>query len=246
MADNQRVYAVGDVHGRADLLALLLDRVAADRRERPTAATTSLIFLGDLINRGPDSAGVLSAIRTLMREEAVVLIKGNHEETFIDAANGDARAARGLLQMGGGATLKSYGFSAQEAAAGRFADLAHQMQTRIPRDDIALLERGHDMVRMGDYLFVHAGIRPGVPIASQDIADLRWIRHDFLRSKRDHGAMIVHGHSIVERVEQHSNRIAVDTGAYRSGMLSAVVFEGDERWIIEAQGSQGSRRPAIR
>jgi serine/threonine protein phosphatase 1 len=227
----QRVYAIGDVHGCADELRRLLAQIAADHAARGPAVQ-SVILLGDLVNRGPDSAGAIDQARELLATGIGRLLKGNHEEVFVLAARGDRHAARTLVSMGGIASLTSFGFSEDEIGRGSFADLAALMKARIPREVVAFLDAGEDKIAIGDYLFVHAGIRPEVPIAEQSGGDLRWIRGEFLESRIDHGAMIVHGHTISETVTTCGNRIGLDTGAYRTGNLTAMGLEGEERWFL--------------
>jgi serine/threonine protein phosphatase 1 len=227
----QRIYAIGDVHGCADQLQQLLDTIDADH-ERRGAAKRTVILLGDLLNRGPDPARVVEQARRLVASGEGRLVRGNHEELFVLASRGDHRAARILIANGGETTLTSFGLTAEEIASGNYHDLAALLKTRIGRDVLAFLETAEDKIHIGDYLFVHAGVRPGVPIAEQESADLRWIRDEFLDSQDDHGAVIVHGHSIVETVVECENRIGIDTGAYRSGVLTAVGLEGTERWFL--------------
>lgn len=226
-----RVYAIGDVHGCADELSQLLDAIDADHDGRGPA-TKTVILLGDLVNRGPDSARVITCARDLLASGVGRLLKGNHEELFVLAARGDRHAARTLMSNGGAATLASFGFSEEEIHNGSYADLAALLQARIPRDVVAFLDAAEDKIAIGDYLFVHAGVRPGVPIAEQDGADLRWIRNEFLSSRAPHGAMIVHGHTIGETIVERENRIGVDTGAYRTGILTAIALEGADRWFL--------------
>lgn len=227
----QRVYAIGDVHGCADELDRLLEAIDADHDRRGPAMKT-VILLGDLVNRGPDSARVIACARQLLASGVGRLLKGNHEELFVLAARGDHQAARTLMANGGAATLASFGFAEEEIGKGSYRDLAALLQARIPRDVVAFLDAGEDKIAIGDYLFVHAGVRPGVPIAEQEGADLRWIRNEFLSSRVGHGAMIVHGHTIGETIVERANRIGVDTGAYRTGILTAVALEGADRWFL--------------
>lgn len=231
----QRVYAIGDIHGRIDLFDELLARIDADDAARPAAETT-LILLGDLVDRGPDSAKVIE--RAMQLHETgrykLRLLLGNHEEVFVQAASGDAKGARNLIAIGDITTLTSYGITADEANEGGFAELAKLLVQRIPRDHVRFLDTvGEDWVAIGDYLFVHAGIRPGVPIERQSPSELRWIRGSFLESAVNHGVIVVHGHTISERVEVRPNRIGIDTGAYRSGILTALVLEGDKRRVLQ-------------
>ena len=232
--DGKRVYAIGDVHGRDDLLELLLDRIAMDDAAR-TPAEATVIFLGDLVDRGPSSAGVVERVRLLCREGIARCLIGNHEEVFIGAANGDSKSARAFMAIGGLAAAMSYGISQEEAEKGSFEDLAALMKRRIPREHIAFLAGCEDMITIGDYLFVHAGIRPGVDLQKQATRDLRWIRDTFLESDLDHGPMVIHGHTVSEDVVERDNRICIDTGAYAGGPLTAIGLEGEERWFIDSR-----------
>lgn len=228
----QRVYAIGDVHGCAAELERLLAAIEADHYAR-SPAEPQLVFLGDLIDRGPDSAGVVRRTRTLCEAGDARLLMGNHEELLLLARSGDRQAARLFTDVGGIATLRSYGITEEEAMSGSFADLSALMQERLPAGDMAFLERGEEQIAIGDYLFVHAGIRPGVPLDRQSPKDLRWIRREFLESRSDHGMMVVHGHTITDAVEELPNRIGIDTGAFATGRLTALGLEGGERWFID-------------
>jgi len=232
--EGTRIYAIGDVHGRIDLLEELLDLIVRDDAARGSMES-SIIFLGDLADRGPDSAAVVARVRQLCGEAGVArLVKGNHDDVLVKAARGDGRAAKLLLAIGGMQTLLSYGITEEEAARGTHQDLADLIGQRLPAEDIDFLERGEDMILLGDYLFVHAGIRPKVALADQRTSDLYWIREPFLGSDADHGVLVIHGHSVTEFIEERPNRIGVDTGAYASGKLSAIGIEGDQRWVLEA------------
>lgn len=236
MPSGLRVFAVGDVHGRVDLLDQLLNAIDKEHA-RHGAAQKLIIFVGDLVDRGPDSRAVIDRVRQRVQLGEARLLMGNHEEIFIGAARGDVATAKALLRVGGYATLASYGIDRDTADAGSFEDLASLLVERIPRADLSFIERAEDMIRIGDYCFVHAGIRPGQPLDTQLPTDLRWIREPFISSRRDHGAVIVHGHTIMPEVEDLPNRIGIDTGAFRSGRLSAVVLEEDRRWFLEARGT---------
>lgn len=230
----ERVYAVGDVHGRADLLATLLARLARDDAARPRAPLR-LLFLGDLIDRGAASAKVVQIAMALAEsgEHHVRFIKGNHEEVFIQAARGDTQAVRFFLRIGGRETLTSYGLpgSRQDDMTGEA--IGQWMLEHIPRAHVDFLDGFEDMIEIGDYLFVHAGIRPNVPLDAQDSADLRWIRREFLGHDAPLGKVVVHGHSITENVHENVNRIGIDTGAYYSGRLTAIGLEGTARWYLD-------------
>jgi len=231
--EGKRVYAIGDVHGRLDCFRALLDLIDQDDRSRPSASV-ELILLGDLVDRGPDSAGVVSLAQELINgSENVQLIKGNHEEVFVAATQGDSGAAKALIQLGGYATLESYGISRAEADYGTFRDLAKLLGERIPKDHVKFLAAGREMVTIGDYAFVHAGVRPGIPLDQQKAGDLRWIREPFLSTGRNDGHMVVHGHTPRPEFEERFDRIGIDTGAYNSGVLTAVGLEGPDRWFLQ-------------
>lgn len=226
-----RVYAIGDVHGRYDLLLRLLDLIQTDSRERG-GGPTELVFLGDLIDRGPQSADVVAHLLECPPAFARChFILGNHEEALIDSVRGPGEGRAGWLTFGGLETLESYGIAQATSAAGGIM-LDQALQARIPAAHIDFIQSFHDSIHIGDYLFVHAGIRPGVALDRQDPHDLRWIRAEFLRDMSDHGAMVVHGHTISEHPEFRPNRIGIDTGAYRTGTLTSLGLEGEDRWII--------------
>ncbi|WP_206366206.1 metallophosphoesterase family protein [Sphingomonas flavalba] len=228
----ERVYAIGDIHGRRDLLDQLLDRIADDDRARGPAATT-LIFLGDLIDRGPDSAGVVARVKEVATGPMRVrMLLGNHEEVFLKALGGDRQALRFLVRIGGRSTIISYGIPPAEYDGMDFDTLGARLGKQVPDEDIAFLKGFEDQIRIGDYLFVHAGIRPRVALDQQSGSDLRWIRGDFLDYRGDHGCMIVHGHTITEAVDEQPNRIGIDTGAFASDRLTALGLEGRQRWYL--------------
>jgi serine/threonine protein phosphatase 1 len=228
----QRVYAVGDIHGRLDLLDDLLSRIDRDDAER-APATTTLIFLGDLVDRGPQSSGVvdrLMRLRALGRN--VHFLMGNHEEVFLLAAAGDVQAMRLFVRIGGMETILSYGVSEEEYRTTDFEELTALFAKRVSPEHVAFISSFEDYLEIGDYLFVHAGLRPGVALDEQKPSDLRWIRDDFLLHGDDFGHVVVHGHSITEAVDVRPNRIGIDTGAYESGRLTAIGLEGAERWFL--------------
>lgn len=229
-----RAYAIGDVHGRLDLLVELLGRIEEDNRRRPPARTW-LVFLGDLVDRGPDSRGVVDLLANHPPSFARnVFLKGNHEEFFLGVLGGDDSGVQHWLAYGGTECAESYGLSSGWMLNSTPTGIMERLKEQVPATHVRFLEEMHDSFRFGDYLFVHAGIRPGVELDRQSSKDLRWIREGFLDDQTDHGVVVVHGHTIVERPEQHSNRIAIDTGAYRYGTLTALGLEGADRWFLEA------------
>jgi len=236
LPEGQRIYAIGDIHGRLDLLDHLLALVAEDDANRP--GESQIIFLGDLIDRGPHSAQVVErALRLRQARPDTRLLLGNHEEVFLKALNGDLKALSFFVRIGGRETILSYGLDEQTYNDATFEELLELLRARVPREHIDFLESFEDLIVAGDYAFVHAGIRPNEPLSCQRPSDLRWIRDDFLRHGSPFEKIIVHGHTIAEDVEQRPNRIGLDTGAYASGKLTAMGFEGDERWILQAVAS---------
>jgi serine/threonine protein phosphatase 1 len=231
--DGVRVYAIGDIHGRLDLLDSLLASIAADDRARGGALRTRYIFLGDLIDRGPESRGVVERLMALAEAGPDVrFLMGNHEEVLLRALDGDVRALRFLVRIGGRETLLSYGVGEEEYRSHDYDDLLRIAAERVPAAHRAFLTGFEKWISVGDYLFVHAGIRPGVAIEDQAASDLYWIRDDFLRHRDSFGKMVVHGHSITEEIDVRANRIGIDTGAFASGRLTAIGLEGDERWFL--------------
>lgn len=232
-ADGRVVYGVGDVHGRLDLLDQLLDAVAADfaalgRQDRPV-----IVFVGDYVDRGPDSAGVIERIAALKAASGgisgfeVRTLMGNHEQTllqFLDNPEGGPVWA----EFGGGETLASYGVArpvGRDPETWRAAQ--EQFQRNLPLRHLNFLRQLELTAAYGDYLFVHAGVRPGRSLAEQDPQDLLWIRGDFLHQPHGLGMVVVHGHTPDEEPFLGRDRINVDTGAYATGVLTAVrVGEG--------------------
>jgi serine/threonine protein phosphatase 1 len=235
-----RAYAVGDVHGRLDLLDRLLAQIEADVARRP-ARHVLLIMLGDLIDRGPDSRGVVERLRTY-RHDAIkpYFLTGNHEEVLLRILNSERGVLADWLKYGGAECLVSYGCDPATLDAGNERAALATIAGAIPRDHANFLASFVDTLRFGDYVFVHAGIRPGVDLSLQSQSDLRWIRSPFLESEEDHGVVVVHGHSINPIVEQLPNRIGIDTGAYRTGVLTALALEGESRWILDTAETVGT------
>jgi serine/threonine protein phosphatase 1 len=229
-----RVYAVGDVHGRADQLARLLDMIQEDIARGPRPATVEVILLGDYIDRGRDSAAVLDMLSGLtLPGLQLTMLRGNHEQVLLDlAAQPRAKQLSQWLTYGGLETLASYGLPSQLLYSDDLDTLLAAMEQVIPEAHLQWLSALPLQRRVGDYLFVHAGVRPKRPLDAQDSQDLLWIREPFLSSTDDFGAVIVHGHSISRAVESRPNRIGIDTGAYATGILTAVVLEEDQRRFL--------------
>lgn len=232
-ARGYRAYVVGDVHGKLDLLDELLAKID-ENLDRSPAKKAVLVFVGDLIDRGPSSAGVVERLRTYSRPGVkTVFLLGNHEEVLLRILDGDTSLIAQWLGFGGAQCLASYGFDPGALTAVSEADALTAIRSAIPTQHSRFLQGFADSFRFGDYLIVHAGIRPGVDLDQQLQSDLRWIRQPFLGDDRDHGFVVVHGHTITEAIDERPNRIGIDTGAYASGVLTALVIEGADRWVID-------------
>lgn len=228
-----RIYAVGDIHGRVDLLRSLHAQILADA-QLGAAARKVVVYIGDYIDRGADSREVIDLLldEPLPGFEAVYL-RGNHEQALLDFYH--ARVVTpDWLTYGGDATLYSYHVASP--APGDSAERLQQAQTefkaKLPPRHLAFYHSLAMHHREGDYFFVHAGIRPGIALETQSEQDLLWIREAFLKSQADHGGIVVHGHSITQRPESKPNRIGIDTGAYATGVLTCLRIEGDERQFL--------------
>lgn len=233
----RRIYAIGDVHGRFDLLGDLVTQICS--RERPIgSAGLTVLLLGDLIDRGPKSAQVINLVRQCAKVlPDLVALKGNHEDMMVAAWRGNREALAGWLECGGAATLLSFGIELPRLDPGDPDALVAAMRTAISEETIDWLDALPLSYPCGDYLFVHAGIRPGLPLDQQEPTDFMWIRDEFLDYGASHGPMIVHGHTVSEQVDFRRNRIGIDIGAYRTGRLAALRLEGTQRKVIVASGT---------
>lgn len=228
----ERIYAIGDIHGRLDLLRQLLASIDADDLARGVR-NSRIIFLGDLIDRGPQSAEVVArALEARVARPETQFLMGNHEEVFLKAMHGDLKALSFFTRIGGRETILSYGISEEEYRSADYPELFELLRARVPDEHVAFLESFEDLIVAGDYAFVHAGIRPGEALARQKPSDLRWIRNEFLTHRAGFEKIIVHGHTITEEIDVQDNRIGLDTGAYASGKLTAMGFEGADRWTL--------------
>jgi len=236
-ARGYRAYVIGDVHGRLDLLEELLAKIHAELQHRP-APKTLLVFVGDLIDRGPSSAQVIERLRTYRRVGIrPIFLLGNHEEVLLRILGGEAELITKWRWFGGSECLRSYDVDPEVLGRLSDVDALTVVRNAIPREHVEFLESFVDSCRFGDFLFVHAGIRPGIELEQQQQSDLRWIREPFLLDESDHGFIVVHGHTISEQVDERSNRVGIDTGAYRTGVLTALVVEGSERWLLDTRPS---------
>lgn len=230
------VYAVGDIHGELAALRNLLSEISADAARHPATTRRMLVFLGDYVDRGPDSRGVIELLTaTPPAGFEVRCLRGNHDQAMLDFLD-RPEAAEDWFGFGASATLDSYGVSAMAGGigAGRLTALRDALVDCLPAAHRRFLENLESYLVVGDYAFVHAGIRPNRPLAQQDLHDLMWIREPFLSWRGRHEKVIVHGHSVVPVPQVLPNRVALDTGAYATGMLTAAALDGDRLRILQA------------
>ena len=227
LSEGQRIYAIGDVHGCLDRLETLHRAIAADILGQPKVETV-LIHVGDYVDRGPDSAGVVGLLAGAIAPPVSrrVDLQGNHEAMMLAALSGDRALADAWLDNGGDATLGSYGLSADDGP--------ERWAAAIPEADRRWIGTRQITHREGGYLFVHAGIRPGRKIHLQSPDDLLWIREPFLSSTLSHPFVIVHGHTVVDAPVIRANRIGIDTGAVMGGALTCLVLENDQMRFLSA------------
>jgi serine/threonine protein phosphatase 1 len=227
-----RIYAIGDIHGRLDLLDRLLETLRHDA-SKARDQTTVIVFLGDYIDRGPDSAGVIARLIELQeRDPRAVFLRGNHEQMLLDFLN-DPNCYQAWCQLGGEQTLLSYDVTPplfEEDSVS--VDVRGAFALAFPKRHLEFIGTTKYMHVEGDYLFVHAGIRPRVNLKEQRPQDLMWIREEFLSSTNKFEKFVVHGHSGNKAPHVHPNRIGIDTLAYRTGNLTALVLEGTKRRFI--------------
>lgn len=227
----QRIIAIGDIHGRWDLLEALIRGIEQHVAADPTIPN-QLVFLGDFIDRGPDSSRVLAFLRSAQRNSPRVhVLLGNHEQALLHCVEGDPHAQRMWLEHGAAATLRSFGTEQPAPGEDSYA-FGARVASALGPDTIDWLRDLPLSFRLGSYFFCHAGVRPGRSLGKQDAEDLLWIRDVFLQSERMHGAVVVHGHSITDGIDIRHNRIGIDTGAYRTGRLSAVILSEHKTWTI--------------
>jgi len=230
--EGQRFYCIGDIHGRLDLLLELEAAIVSDNAGYPGECV--VVYLGDYIDRGDESKEVVDHLLEAPLEGFQhVHLLGNHEQTLLDFLQ-HPRSVAAWLTFGGRAALNSYGIAVtREPSLQDLLDLRNELESRLPSRHLDFYRNLELMHVAGDYCFVHAGIRPGVPLLEQRKEDLLWIREDFTESDVRHQHVVVHGHSITPEVDWRENRIGIDTGAFQSGILTCLVLEGEERRLLQ-------------
>lgn len=237
MPEGTRVYAIGDIHGRADLLRFLHRRIKEDAAEGASERKV-LVYLGDYMDRGPQSREVIDILLNECPDGfETVFLKGNHEQLMLEFIAGDGYGGEVWLLNGGRATLQSYNVDTTEVlfGYGTMVETAEDLKTNLPPQHLTFLQSLVPYHVEGDYLFVHAGIRPGIRLEDQDERDLLWIRGAFLFSPESHGRIVVHGHTIEPEPDVQASRIGIDTGAYATGCLTCLVLEGRGRRFLQTR-----------
>lgn len=238
------LYVVGDIHGRCDLLYNLLRKIALDAARQEPGQGRELIFLGDYVDRGPDSCGVINLVLSTIAERAfwnVTALKGNHEAALLEFLDDPAFWPM-WAPFGARETLTSYGVVPPDWQSGEddWVRACRELNLAMPVEHRAFLEQLDLSAERGDYLCVHAGVRPNVPLEQQVEQDLLWIRDDFLRNERRLEKVIVHGHTPSEDPYLGDHRIGLDTGAYATSVLTAVKLRDDRRTLIQVRGAEDS------
>jgi serine/threonine protein phosphatase 1 len=235
LPSNLRIYAIGDVHGRADLLEAVFGWIDADLRRRPSSEAME-ILLGDYIDRGPASCAVIDLVTARRRRRPMVCLRGNHEQLLVNCLC-DSRQMAEWQDLGARETLISYGVPVPKRLdPSAYALLIEALWQKIPDHHLQFLHGLPTSFAVGAYFFVHAGVRPGIALAEQSEQDLMWIRLDFLETREMFDHIIVHGHTPVHHPDIRSNRINIDTGAYVTGRLTCLVLEGPHLHILTTDG----------
>ncbi len=232
LPEGERIYAIGDIHGSLHALQSLHELILLD--SAAFVGQKSLVYLGDYIDRGEHSREVIDLLlKAPVADFKRIFLLGNHEQSLLDFLE-HPQSVAAWLNYGGRATLRSYGVSVERDYAHRpIENLRDELAWQLPRDHLEFF-RGMSFYHLaGSYCFVHAGIRPGIPMSEQRNEDLLWIREDFTRSQMHHDHIVVHGHSITTEVDWNENRIGIDTGAFHSGVLTCLVLEGNEQRVLQ-------------
>jgi serine/threonine protein phosphatase 1 len=236
LPDHLRIYAIGDVHGCAELLADLHAQIDRREADRPPGRVIE-ILIGDIVDRGPDSRKVIDMLLKRSKRHVVVVLRGNHEQIMLDALDDPGQLPR-WLRLGGLDTLRSYGVTPAAPFEGdNLIETVKRAREAIPKAHIEFLEQLPIIFRCRKLTFVHAGVRPGVPVDQQDYGDLMTIREPFLSYEGDLGAYVIHGHTPTHQVDIRPNRMNIDTGAYATGRLSGVFIEQGRFEIFDTLAS---------
>jgi len=232
------IYAIGDIHGRMDVLSPLVHDIAVDAAATNPVESPLLILLGDYVDRGPESRQVVDLILRLQADSffEVAPLKGNHEEALLQFLD-EPEFAPTWIEHGGGATLTSYGVQpvAARAAPEAWVAVRDAFDKALPAAHRRFYQQLKLFRVVGDYAFVHAGVRPGVALKAQTTQDLLWIRYEFLNNRGRHDKVIVHGHTPAEEPQMLKHRLGLDTGAYATGVLTAVRLYGAEQRLMQAR-----------
>ncbi len=237
--DGQRIYAVGDIHGRVDLLERLHQLICEHAIKGPAEITKTIVYLGDYVDRGFSSKEVIDyLLEARLKDFRPIYLKGNHEDVLLRFLE-DPSIGPAWFAIGGNATALSYGVGIPRGLSGteKFQYIRQELRRLIPPDHLTFFMRLDLTYEAGDYFFVHAGIRRGVPLEFQDPQDLLWIRDEFLKRDQNCGKVIVHGHSLSHKPEVRKDRIGIDTGAYATNTLTCLVLERASRDFISTDGS---------
>jgi len=244
--EGMRIYAVGDVHGCTAQLREVHGMIG-DHLEAAPVADWRIVHVGDYVDRGPDSRGTIETLSALASDPRIVCLRGNHDQYLMDFIDDpDAGSFDAWLFNGGETTLRDYGAEPGEAVLvgpRRRRELHSMLGAAMPAAHRAFLEGLRIGVRLGDYFFAHAGVRPGTPIEAQNERDLTWIREPFLSSSDDFGAVVVHGHTPSDEIVVRRNRIGIDTGAVFGGRLSCLVLEGTRWGVLGKSGVEALPAP---
>ena len=232
--DNRQIYVIGDIHGRSDLLDQMVEEIKRDLDKNP-AVDGLTVTLGDYVDRGPDSRGVLDRLADNPFPTKYVALKGNHEELF-EAFLHDPSVASQWRRLGGLETLHSYGVSVTAVMIGKgFDEASRALRKAVPEEHLRFLGSLKLSMSVGEYFLCHAGVRPGIPLEHQRAEDLLWIRDEFLNSRTSFGKVVVHGHTPIASPEVLPNRINIDTGAFVTGRLTCLVLEKGSRRFLSTQ-----------
>ena len=230
-----RIYAVGDIHGRLDLLDELLARIGDDRSSRPAIRSVS-VFLGDYIDRGPSSRETIDRLIEYAGANESIFLKGNHEQIAISCLR-DRGLFERWMRLGGLETLASYGITPGASSDARqIVRLQAAFHDALPPSHFRFLRDLQNSFACGDYFFAHAGVKPHIPLSRQKESDLLWIRQEFLSSRDDFGKIVIHGHTPARDIEVGPNRINIDTGAFATGRLTCLVIDESSLSVIDTGG----------